>query len=69
MAVDVITQPALAFGRPRQLFAGVYSMNAPARGYDVTPDGQRFLLLQARERAPDVITELTVVQNWIEELR
>jgi serine/threonine-protein kinase len=69
MAVSVTTQPALAFGPPRQLFAGRYSMNGPARGYDVTGDGQRFLLLQARERAPDVIAQMSVVQNWIEGLK
>jgi hypothetical protein len=36
---------------------------------DVTADGQWFLLLQARERPPDVITEPPVVQNWQEELK
>jgi eukaryotic-like serine/threonine-protein kinase len=69
MAVTVTTQPTMSFGQPRPLFSGRYSMNAPARGYDVTGDGQRFLLLQERERAPDVITGMTVVQNWFEELR
>ena len=44
-------------------------MNAPGRGYDVTRDGQRFLLLKERQRIPDVISEMTVVQNWIAELK
>jgi hypothetical protein len=39
------------------------------RGFDVSPDGRRFLLLQARQRTPDVITEMIVVQNWTEELK
>jgi serine/threonine-protein kinase len=69
MVVEVTTQPTLTFGRPRPLFAGRYSMNGPARGYDVSRDGQRFLLLQARERRPDVISEMHVVQNWMAELR
>jgi Tol biopolymer transport system component len=69
MAVTVTTRPTLSFGQPRPLFTGRYSMNAPARGYDVAADGQRFLLLQERERTPDVVTGMTVVQNWIEELR
>jgi hypothetical protein len=43
-------------------------MNNPDRGYDVSPDGQRFMMLQARQRAPDVITSMTVVQNWTAEL-
>jgi serine/threonine-protein kinase len=69
MAVAVTMKPALSFGIPRPLFSGRYSMNAPGRGYDVTRDGQRFLLLKERERAPDVISEMTVVQNWIAELK
>lgn len=44
-------------------------MNAPARGYDVTSDGQHFIMMQLRKRPPDVITGITVVQNWIEELK
>jgi len=35
----------------------------------VTGDGQRFRLLQSRPRAADAIKALTVVENWIEELK
>ena len=69
MAVAVTTRPAFTFGTPTQLFAGRYSMNGPARGYDVTADGQRFLMLQVRDRAPDVIAQVNLVQNWTEELK
>jgi Tol biopolymer transport system component len=69
MAVAVTTDPTLTFGAPRKLFSGQFSMNAPARGWDVSGDGRRFLLLQARVRAPDVVREITVVQNWVEELK
>jgi hypothetical protein len=68
MAVAV-TSAAKPFGRPRQLFAGRFSMNNPDRGYDVSPDGRRFLMLQQRQRVPDVITGMIVVQNWQEELK
>jgi hypothetical protein len=68
MAVTVSSGTTLGAGPPRQLFAGRYSMNNPDRGYDVSPDGQRFMMLQARQRAPDVITSMTVVQNWTAEL-
>jgi hypothetical protein len=44
-------------------------MNGPARGYDVARDGQRFFFLQARDRPPDVVSQMHVVQNWIAELR
>ena len=46
-----------------------YSMNAPARAYDVSGDGRRFLLLQPREAARCHQSELSVVQNWSEELK
>jgi serine/threonine-protein kinase len=69
MAVPVATQSAFTFGVPKELFAGRYEMNSPARAYDATADGQRFLLIQARERPPELITQMTVVQNWFEELK
>ena len=69
MAVAVTTQPTLKFGTARKLFSGQFSMNAPARGWDVSGDGQRFILLQPKPQTPDVINEITVVENWIEELK
>jgi serine/threonine-protein kinase len=69
MSVTVAAGPTPTFGKPRPLFAGRYSMNAPARGYDVAPDGEHFIMMQLRKRPPDVITAVTVVQNWIEELK
>ena len=70
MAVEVTPKPpTLSFGKPQRLFTGRYSMNGPARGYDVSRDGRRFLLLRPRERAPEVISAMHVVQNWIAELR
>ena len=69
MAVTVATQPTPIFGPPRRLFSGRYSMNNPDRGYDVSPDGERFVMLQAQPRTPDVISGMIVVQNWTEELR
>jgi hypothetical protein len=69
MSVMVTTQPKMSFSRPRALFSGRYGVNGPARAYDVTKDGQHFFLMQLRKRPPDVITEMSVVQNWIEELK
>jgi len=68
MTVPVRLQPTFNVGRATELFAGRYEMNHPARGYDVSGDGQRFLLIQSNERPPDVITQITVVQNWFQEL-
>jgi hypothetical protein len=69
MAVTVAPGDPPTFGPPRHLFSGRYSMNNPQRGYEVSPDGQRFYMLQPRPAPPDVITTITVVQNWSEELR
>jgi hypothetical protein len=69
MSVVVTPGPTPAFGQPRQLFTGRYAMNNPARAFDVSPDGERFLMLQPRQRAPDIITGMIVVQNWTEELK
>jgi serine/threonine-protein kinase len=69
MAVAVTTGPTLTFGTPRPLFVERFGINSPARGYDVSSDGQRFWLLKPRERTPDVITTINVVQNWARELK
>jgi hypothetical protein len=40
------------------------------RNYDVSPDGQRFLLLQTGGGADGpVAPDLVLVQNWLEELK
>ena len=49
MAVDVTTQPSFSSGRPRMLFQGKYVRSEfPLTGtaYDVTADGQRFLMVE-----------------------
>jgi serine/threonine-protein kinase len=55
-------------GTPRKLFEGQYVMADPVRGYDVTPDGQRFLMVQPVDSPPEPATELVLVENWLEEL-
>jgi eukaryotic-like serine/threonine-protein kinase len=69
MAVDIATQPGLAAGTPRMLFEGRYEPAPfPIDNYDVSPDGQRFLMLKPSEQqsAP---TQINVVLNWFEELK
>jgi len=38
------------------------------RGSDVTPDGQRFLMIQSAG-SPEAQTQIHVVLNWFEELK
>jgi len=71
MAVPItINGSALSAGTPRQLFeVKRLSTTAPARGYDVTPNGQRFLFHRAVEIPPPPPSPMTLVENWIEELK
>jgi eukaryotic-like serine/threonine-protein kinase len=70
MAVDIATQPSFAAGKPRMLFEGQY---VPTPGtnsnYDVSPDGQRFLMLKPSEATGAAPTQINVVLNWFEELK
>ena len=69
MAVDVTLQPSFSAGKPHMLFEGQY---VPTPGtfanYDVSPDGQRFLMLKQAEQA-QAATQINVVLNWTEELK
>jgi len=70
MAVDITNQPAFAVGRPRLLFEGQYLTTvATFPNYDVSPDGQRFLMLKPVEQEQAAPTQINVVLNWFEELK
>jgi Tol biopolymer transport system component len=70
MAVQVATQPAFSAARPTMLFEGEYLASPfPQTGttYDVTRDGQRFLMVKDVEQTST--TQINVVVNWFEELK
>jgi len=69
MAVPVATTPTFAAGTPHLLFEGPFRADGPSRSYDVTPDGQRFLMVQEVQRPPARVSQLVLVQNWGEELK
>jgi Tol biopolymer transport system component len=59
-----------ASGPPRILFSGPYPDNpgwTRPRSYDVTPDGQRFLM--TKRSGEQTRPRIVVVVNWFEELR
>ncbi|UCG59467.1 MAG: serine/threonine-protein kinase [Phycisphaerales bacterium] len=67
VAVPVETEGGFKRGHARSLFKDVY-VHASGRGYDIHPDGKRFLMVKkSQEDAP--VTELIVVENWFEELK
>ena len=69
MAVDFIAQPAFSAGKPRMLFEGPYVPTPRSiPDYDVSPDGQRFLMLKAPEQS-QAPAQISVVLNWVEELK
>ncbi len=69
MAVHISPSAAFKFGQPRQLFEGDYEDAIPLRSYDITPDGQHFIMLRNEPPADQPVTKLTVVLNWFDELR
>jgi hypothetical protein len=67
--VDIATQPTFSPGKPKMLFEGPYVPTPRSfPDYDVSPDGQRFLMLKANELA-QAPAQINVVLNWFEELK
>ncbi len=71
MAVAVETDPTFRAGTPRLLFDGGFQTGVGrVPVYDVTADGQRFLMVQNAANIDSAApASLIVVQNWHEELK
>jgi len=76
MVVSVTTSPEFRASAPKQLWEGNYSAGSgsscgmpgvSSASYDVTPDGQRFLMV--RDDDVTVSTRIVVVLNFAEEVR
>jgi len=70
MVVDVETEPEFGVERPSRLFEGICDTDPTLVGspnYDVSLDGQRFLMVSRRDAAETLA--LTFVQNWFDELQ
>ncbi|MDA2924547.1 hypothetical protein MYX65_07805 [Acidobacteria bacterium AH-259-L09] len=64
IVVSIRTKPALKVGTPRLLFEdGSFDSE-----YDVSLDGQRFVMIREDEQA-SASTDFVVVLNWFEELK
>ncbi len=68
MAVEyTATQAAFTASKPKLVFEGPYTPSPRSSpDYDVSPDGQRFLMLKASEQP---LGQINVVLNWTEELK
>jgi hypothetical protein len=72
MAVAISTENRFRpLGPARALFSGDYiEASVPSSGFDVTPDGQRFLMkVRGSTVEADPVTTINVVLNWREELQ
>ena len=75
MTVEIGTEPEFQAGNPVSIIEHAsYYFQALERSFDISPDGQRFLMIKenAASSADDPfagLTRLVVVQNWFEELK
>ncbi len=67
MAVSVTTRPAFSPGSARRLFDDQDAFVGRGHHYDVSADGQRFVMVETLEEPPPPL--IRVVQNWYEEFR
>ena len=69
MAVEITTSPALTAGKARRLFEKPYEVSSALwADYDVTADGQRFMMVK-RIDGNEVPAQINVVLNWFDELK
>jgi hypothetical protein len=67
---DIRTVGGFSASKPRLMFNTLeYAGNGPCRTWDVSPDGQHFLMIKLGEQKAQPVTELILVQNWFEELK
>jgi hypothetical protein len=72
IAVSVSTREEVTLGAPSVLFEGSFDVdpfNNDATNYDVTEDGQRFVMVRRTTDPGRSRQQLTVVVNWTEELK
>ena len=66
MTAAVRTQGALEIGARTLLFTGQYDVSPWTQDYDITRDGQTFLMLQP---VPNTEQSFVVILNWFDQLR
>ena len=63
-------QPTFSRGRPRLLFDGSYTGTFPSRSYDISADGQRFVMVgHELEVEPQPVISINIVLSWFDELQ
>ena len=67
-AVPVETEPKFSVGRPKPLFEAEFLAGVWGSAFEVSPDGQRFLLVKFPKETQEPL-RLVYVPDWIEELK
>ena len=68
LAVSIETDPTFIAGNAEVVFERQYANPQGGRTYDISPDGERFLMIKQVESASEA-SQIIVVQNWFEELK
>ena len=72
-SVPVQTGATFSAGKPLRILSTAYYAASGNRGYDVSPDGQRFLMIKPNTRTDPALegsrASLVVVLNWLQELK
>jgi len=66
-SVPFTDEPELTLGQPNLLFEGPF-INVPGYSWDMSPDGERFLVVENPD-AGRLLTELVVVSNFFDEIQ
>jgi hypothetical protein len=71
MGVQVVRGPSWAATTPTLLVKEGYltNLNWWGRSYDISPDGQRFLMIKENGAEGTAPASIVVVQHWVEELK
>jgi Tol biopolymer transport system component len=69
MVVPVQTSPTFTPGNASKLFDGPWFAQTAGRTYDVSPDGQRFLMIKDATADSTLALPINVVVHWTEELK
>ncbi|MCW3981973.1 MAG: hypothetical protein NWE81_02510, partial [Candidatus Bathyarchaeota archaeon] len=67
MVVTVETVPEFSASAPKKLFSGRYEPCRFGANYDITADGEQFIMIKPEEETEPV--QVNVVVNWLEELK
>ena len=70
LSVDVVTEPTFALGDQQTLPIEGFTVVAFHRDYDITPDGERLLMVFPADQteAATTSTQINIVLNWFQEL-